>query len=118
MISPLAHVDPAAKIGSNVTIHPFAYIEADVEIGDGCEIKPYASILNGTRMGSGNKVFQGAVIGALPQDFRWKGEKTYCYIGNNNVIREHVIINLGINPSGGTHIADDNFIMANVAPRT
>ena len=110
MISPLAHVDPAAKIGSNVTIHPFA----DVEIGDGCEIKPYASILNGTRMGSGNKVFQGAVIGALPQDFRWKGEKTYCYIGNNNVIREHVIINLGINPSGGTHIADDNFIMANV----
>ena len=34
MISPLAHVDPAAKIGSNVTIHPFAYIEADVEIGD------------------------------------------------------------------------------------
>lgn len=114
MISPLAHVDPAARIGDNVTIHPFAYIEADVEIGDGCEIKPYASILNGTRMGRGNKVYQGAVIGATPQDFRWKGEKTYCYIGDNNVIREHVIINLGINPTGGTHIASDNFIMANV----
>ncbi|MDE6542364.1 MAG: acyl-ACP--UDP-N-acetylglucosamine O-acyltransferase, partial [Muribaculaceae bacterium] len=70
--------------------------------------------LNGTRMGSGNKVYQGAVIGATPQDFRWKGEKTYCFIGNNNVIREHVIINLGINPAGGTHIADENFIMANV----
>lgn len=114
MISPLAYVDPAAKIGANVTIHPFAYVEADVEIGDGCEIKPYASILNGTRMGSGNKVYQGAVIGATPQDFRWKGEKTCCYIGNNNVIREHVIINLGINTTGGTHIADENFIMANV----
>lgn len=114
MISPLAHVDPAAKIGDNVIIHPFAYIEADVEIGDGCEIKPYVSILNGTRMGRGNKVYQGAVIGAAPQDFRWKGEQTYCYIGDNNVIREHVIINLGINPTGGTHIASDNFIMANV----
>lgn len=114
MISPLAHIDPAAKIGKNVIIHPFAYIEADVEIGDGCEIKPYASILNGTRMGDGNKVYQGAVIGATPQDFRWKGEKTYCYIGDNNVIREHVIINLGINPTGGTHIANENFIMANV----
>ena len=27
MISPLAHVDPSAKIGENVTIHPFAYID-------------------------------------------------------------------------------------------
>ncbi len=26
MISPLAYVDPSAKIGSNVTVHPFAYI--------------------------------------------------------------------------------------------
>ena len=34
MISPLAYVDPAAKIGKNVTVQPFAYIEADVEIGD------------------------------------------------------------------------------------
>ena len=38
MISPLAYVDPAAKIGSNVTIKPFAYIEGDVEIGDNCLI--------------------------------------------------------------------------------
>ena len=34
MISPLAYVDPGAKIGKNVTIQPFAYIEKDVEIGD------------------------------------------------------------------------------------
>ena len=34
MISPLAHVDPAAKIGNNVKIYPFAFIDADVEIGD------------------------------------------------------------------------------------
>ena len=48
MISPLAHVDPSAKIGANVTIHPFAYIDKDVEIGDGCEIKPYASSATAT----------------------------------------------------------------------
>ena len=34
MISPLAYVDPSAKIGKNVTIHPFAYIDKNVEIGD------------------------------------------------------------------------------------
>ncbi len=113
MISPLAHVDSSAKIGDNVTIHPFAFIDKDVEIGDGCEIMPYASIMKGTRMGCNNRVFQGAIIGAEPQDFRWKGEQTYCYIGNNVIIREHVIINRGINPDGGTFVGDDSFIMGN-----
>ena len=112
MISKLAHVDPSAKIGQDVTIHAFAYIDADVEIGDGCEIMPYASILRGTRMGKNNKVYQGAIIGAEPQDFRWKGEKTYCYIGDKNVIREQVIINRGIDSTRGTRIGDKCFIMA------
>lgn len=112
MISPQAYVDKSARIGENVTIHPFAYIDADVEIGDGCEIMPYASILSGTRMGRNNKVYQNSVIGADPQDFRWHGEKTYCYIGDNNVIRENVIINRGIKTDGGTRIGSDSFIMA------
>lgn len=112
MISPLAYVDASAKIGANVTIHPFAYIDKDVVIGDGCEIKPYASVLAGTRMGKNNRVYQGAIIGAEPQDFRWKGEHTECIIGDDNVIRENVIINRGIHPEGGTRIGDGNFLMA------
>lgn len=111
-ISPLAHVDPTAKIGDNVTIHPFAFIDRNVEIGDGCEIMSYTSIISGTRMGAGNKVYQGSIIGADPQDFRWKGEETYCYIGDRNVIREHVIINRGIATEGGTRVANECFIMA------
>ena len=99
MISPLSHVDPSAKIGNNVTIHPFAFIDADVEIGDDCEILPYASIIRGTRMGRHNKVYQGAIVGADPQDFRWKGDKSYCTIG-------------GIRTTGGTVIGDDCFIAA------
>ena len=57
MISPLAYVDSAAKIGKNVTIQPFAFIEGNVEIGDDCIIMSGAKILHGTRMGKGNKVF-------------------------------------------------------------
>ena len=63
MISPLAYVDPEAKIGKNVTIEPFAYIEKDVEIGDDCVIMAYASVLKGTRMGKGNKIHHHAVLG-------------------------------------------------------
>lgn len=112
MISQLAYVDKNAKIGNNVTVHPFAYIDANVEIGDNCEIMPYASILHGTRMGRNNKVFQGAIIGADPQDFRWGGDETYCHIGDDNIIREQVIINRGINSEGGTRIGNGTFIMA------
>ncbi len=112
MISKLAHVDPTAKIGENVIIHPFAFIDANVEIGDGCEIMSYTSIIRGTRMGKNNKVYQNTIIGADPQDFRWHGEETYCFIGDNNVIREHVIINRGIRSEGGTRIGNDSFIMA------
>ena len=112
MISDKAHVDPAAKIGNNVTISPFAFIDADVEIGDNTVVMPYASIMAGTRIGKNCKVYQYAIVGADPQDFRWKGEKTFCYVGDNTVIRENVIINRGITPENGTRIGSDCFIMA------
>ncbi len=113
MISDKAHIDPSAKIGENVTIHPFAYIDKDVVIGDNTVIMPFASIIRGTRLGKNCKVFQSAIVGADPQDFRWKGGFTYCYIGDNVVIRENVIINRGIETEGGTRIGDDCFLMAN-----
>ena len=112
MISDKAHIDPSAKIGENVTIHPFAFIDKDVEIGDNCVIMPFASIIRGTRMGKNCKVFQGAIVGADPQDFRWKGGFTYCYIGDDVVIRENVIINRGFNSEEGTVVGNDCFIMA------
>lgn len=110
MISPLAHVDSSAKIGKNVIIHPFAYIDKNVEIGDDCEIMPYASLMSGTRMGNGNRVFQNAVIAAEPQDFNYKGAETTALIGNNNIIRENVVINRATTPGGQTVIGNNNFL--------
>ena len=113
MISPLAYVDPSAKIGENVTIHPFAFIDADTVIGDGCTIMPYASIIRGTTLGNQVKVYQGAIVGADPQDFRWNGEKTFCNIGENTIIREQVIINRSIVEGQATLIGPGFFIFAN-----
>ncbi|MBR1688067.1 MAG: acyl-ACP--UDP-N-acetylglucosamine O-acyltransferase [Prevotella sp.] len=110
-ISPKAEIDPRAKIGNNCKIFPFVYIEGDVEIGDDCIIFPFVSILNGTRMGSHNKVHQGSVIGALPQDFEFRGEKSECIIGNNNIIRENVVINRATHTGGQTVIGNDNVLM-------
>lgn len=111
MISPLAYVDPSAKLGKNVTVHPFAYIDKDVEIGDNNVIMPYASLLSGTRMGNDNVVYQGAVISAVPQDFYFKGDETQVYIGNSNVIRENAVITRGTFPDHATQLGNKNFIM-------
>lgn len=113
-INPQAYVNPNAQIGQNVTIYPFAYIEDDVVIGDNCVIYPFSSIMAGTRMGSNNTVHQGTVLGALPQDFDFSGEKTELVIGNNNVIRENVVINRATHTGGQTIIENDNFIMEGV----
>ena len=110
-ISPRAEISPKAKIGDNCKIFPFVYIEDDVVIGDGCVIFPFVSILSGTRMGRGNKVHQGAVIGALPQDFNFRGEKSELIIGDNNVIRENVVINRATHSGCATIIGNGNFLM-------
>lgn len=113
MIAPNAHVDPKAQLGNNVTVMPFAFIDADTVIGDNTVIYPYTSVMAGTTIGSGCKLYQGSIIGADPQDFRWNGrDRTTCHIGNNVTIREHVIINRSIHPDGDTFVGDDTFIMA------
>lgn len=111
-ISNLAFVHPDAKIADNVTIDPFAYIEGDVEIGEGCHIHPHVSILNGSRVGKNNSIHEGAVIGAKPQDFRWKGESSMVVIGDNNTIREQVIINRSIREGQATKVGNNTFILA------
>ena len=107
-----AYVDPQAKIGDNVTIDAFAYIDANVEIGDGCHIHPYACIRSGARLGRNNEIFENAVIAAVPQDFRWNGEESYVRIGDNNKIREQVIINRGTRKGSATVVGNNSFIMA------
>ncbi len=107
----LAYISPKARIGNNCKIFPFVYIEDDVVIGDNCIIFPFVSICSGTRMGRGNKVHQGSVIGALPQDFEFRGEKSECIIGDGNIFRENVVINRATHTGGQTVIGNDNVLM-------
>jgi UDP-N-acetylglucosamine acyltransferase len=94
MISPLAYVSPKAQIGKNVTIDAFAYIDDNVIIGDNCHI------------------FPSAVIGAVPQDLKYKGEETWTIIGDNCVLREFVTVHRGTASKGKTVVGNNNLIMA------
>lgn len=110
-ISARAEVDPRAKIGNNCKIYPFAYIEGDVVIGDNCVIYPFVSVMNGTRMGNGNTISQNTVLGAVPQDFDFEGAETELIIGDNNNIRENVVINRATNKGGQTAIGSENTLL-------
>lgn len=112
-ISPLAFIDPTAKVGENCEIGPFCFIDKNVEIGDNNVLMPSVTIMSGTRMGNGNTLFPGAVIGAVPQDLKFRGEETTTEIGNNNTIRENVTIHRGTASKGKTVVGSNNLIMEN-----
>ena len=87
-------MSPKAQIGKNVTIDAFAYIDDNVIIGDNCH------------------VFPSAVIGAVPQDLKYKGEETWTIIGDNCVLREFVTVHRGTASKGKTVIGNNTLITA------
>ena len=111
MISPLAYIHPEAKIGDNVEIGPFCYIDRGVEIGDNNTLMNSVTVLYGSRIGTGNIFFPGAVIGAIPQDLKFRGEESLAIIGDNNKIRETVTINRGTAAKGQTVVGSGNLLM-------
>ncbi len=110
-----------AIIGKNTNIHdsveigPYAIIEDDVTIGEDTAIGAHAFIGQYTTLGKKNYIHPFASVGSLPQDKKFKYEKSELLIGNNNTIREFVTINRGTADGGGiTKIGNFNWIMAYV----
>jgi UDP-N-acetylglucosamine acyltransferase len=114
MNNPLSYIHPDAKIGNNVTIEPFSTIYDNVEIGDNTWIGPNVTIFQGARIGKNCRIFPGAVISAIPQDLKFKGEASVTEIGDNTTIRECVTINRGTVDRMKTVVGSNCLLMAYV----
>jgi UDP-N-acetylglucosamine acyltransferase len=113
MIHPTAIVHAGASIGANVEIGPFAVIGGNVSIGDGTTVGPHAVIEGWTEIGRDNRIFQFTSIGAVPQDLKYRGERTTLTIGDRNTFREFVTVHLGTGDGGGkTVIGSGNLFCA------
>ncbi|MBU0991807.1 MAG: acyl-ACP--UDP-N-acetylglucosamine O-acyltransferase [Proteobacteria bacterium] len=113
MIHSTAIIDPKAEIGSNVEIGPYTIIRENVYIGSGTEVGPHVVIDPFVTVGPNCKIFQFAAIGAIPQDLKFEGERSYVKIGCGTVIREFVTIHRGTAIGGGiTEIGENNLLMA------
>jgi UDP-N-acetylglucosamine acyltransferase len=114
MKQPLAYLHPEAIIADSAIIEPFATIYKDVIIGEGTKIGSSATIMPGVRIGKNCQIFPGAVIGAVPQDLKFRGEYSTVEIGDNTTIREFVTINRGTSAKGKTIVGSNCLLMAYV----
>ena len=112
MHQPLSYINPSSNIARNVVIEPFVTIEKNVKIGEGTWIGSNVTIMEGSRIGKNCRIFPGAVISAIPQDLKFKGEDSLTRIGDNCTIRECATINRGTNARGETTIGENCLIMA------
>lgn len=112
-IHPSAVIEDGATIGADVRIGPFCVIGGEVVLGQGVELKSHVVIAGDTHIGDETVIFSFSVIGDIPQDKKFAGEKTRLRIGKRNRIREHVTINTGTAGGGSeTRIGDDGLFMA------
>ena len=116
-----------SKLGKNVKIGSFCHIGPNVSIGDNSIIHSHVVINGNVQINKNIEIFPFVSIGSVPQDLKYKGEKTKILIDDNCKIREYVTINLGTKGGGsltkigkncllliGTHIAHDCIVGDNV----
>lgn len=93
-------------------IGPGAFVGPDVVIGDNCVVGHACHLEGHTHLGKNNILYPHVVLGTPPQDLKYHGEPTELVIGEDNVFREFVTVNIGTPTGAGmTRIGDRNFFM-------
>ena len=112
-VHPAAVVEDGAQVGPNCRIGPFSLIGSETSLASGVEIKSHVVVTGWTEIGEDTAIFPFSVIGEVPQDLKFAGERTRLVIGARNRIREHVTMNAGTAGGGGeTRVGDDGLFMA------
>jgi len=107
-----AIVDKKAELADDVEVGPFCFIGPNVKVDSGTKISSHAVLDGYTIIGKNNKIYTGAVIGSITQDLKYKGDKSYVKIGDNNIIREYVTINSGTKKGSSTIVGNNALLMA------
>lgn len=109
-----AVIYPGARLGRDVEVGPYSVIGENVFIGDGTKIGAHVVIEGWTTIGRECQIHHGAVVGNAPQDLKFKGEKTFVYIGDNSILREFVTVNRATGEGEETRIGSNCLLMGTV----
>ena len=94
-IHPTAVVAPGAQLDPTVEVGPFCVVGPEVHIGAGTRLLAHVVVQGRTRLGARNVVHPFASLGGVPQDLKFRGEPTELRVGDDNVVREGVTLNIG-----------------------
>lgn len=104
-IHPSAVIEPGAELGPGVVVGPFCHIGPAAKIHDNTKLHSHVVVMGRTTLGAGSEVYPGTVLGAPPQDIKYKNEPTSLEIGANAMIREHVTMHVAsVGGDGVTHV--------------
>ncbi len=109
-----AIIKKGAQIDSDVEIGPYSIIGPHVKIAKGVKIYSNVVIDGDTTIKSNTEIFHSAIIGTVPQDLKYSGEKTKVIIGKHTTIREFVTVNLSTSTDNPTKVGDNCLLMAYV----
>jgi UDP-N-acetylglucosamine acyltransferase len=112
-IHPSAVVSPKANLGADVRIGPFCVVEDDVSIGCGCVLESHVTVRRHTSLGGGNHIFDGVVLGGMPQHAHMPERPGWVMIGSHNVIRENATVHRALEEAHATVIGDHCLLMVN-----
>lgn len=108
-IAPSATVERGATLADDVEVGAGCYVGPDVSLGSGTRLMANVTVLGKTEVGSGNIFYPACVIGAAPQDLKYRGSDTRLRIGDQNVFREAVTAHTGTEVAGGvTEVGNHN----------
>lgn len=111
-IHPTAVIDRQAELDETADIGPYVIVEGPVRIGPRTRVRAHAFLSGWTQVGEDCDIHPYAVVGHLPQDFHYSGERSYCTVGARVVIREGVTVHRGTQPESSTTVGDECLLMA------
>ncbi len=111
-IHPTAIIDRKAELDTSVDVGPNCVIEGHVRVAPGCRLYHGVYLTGWTEIGEGCVLHPGAIVGHQPQDTKYSGERSYCRVGRDTVLREYVTIHRGTIPESATIVGEACFLLA------
>jgi UDP-N-acetylglucosamine acyltransferase len=111
-IHPTAIIHPNAELAEGVSIGPYVVIGEHVQLGTGTVVGAHAVIEGWTSIGRYCDIGIGALLGAPPQDLKYRGQRSFLRVGDHTCIREYATVHRSAEEDGVTSIGAHDFLMA------
>ncbi|MFE3839167.1 acyl-ACP--UDP-N-acetylglucosamine O-acyltransferase [Pseudogemmobacter sonorensis] len=112
IVHPTAVIEEGAVIGPDCFIGPYCIVGPEVTLHRGVTLKAHVVVTGWTEIGEETTIWQFASVGDVPQDLKFRGERTRLIVGARVRIREGATLNTGTEGGGGvTRVGDDCLIM-------